>query len=728
MAERSFDPITFEVITHKMWQILKEAGYALVHVTGSPVVTDVGEHMEAFYDRDGNSALAGGGISSHIMSGSFAIKHIIREYEENPGIHEGDQFFLNDPYIASLHNADMFVMAPIFFQGERIGWTACATHTVECGGINPGGMSPSATEIYHDGVRFAGIKLVEGGILRKDILNAIKNMVRVPDLVALDTVAKIAGCNVAATKLLMLVNRYGKETVTGIFQDLIRVSEAKARARLRELPDGTWRARTYIDGDGQTEKIYRVVLSMTKEEDQITFDFTGTDAQSPGCINTSANGTLSGLFTPVVSLLFHNIEWNQGLIAPLRMILPEGTLVNPNHPASVTGGVPGGACFAVTDVTTQTICKLFAASRHREDASTQWRAGSGNCNLSGKNQYGQPYSTLVSDGMAGGTGAGVNRDGCDTGGIMVNPQAIIANVETFERIYPLRWLFRKQAVDTAGHGMFRGGLGGMIGLVPHNPKGPQHQVFFGRGKDPALVQGIFGGYPANNTWTIIVEEAGLAESVRNGNPAPEPDELSGKIRYLPTKMSRLFALTDVHYHVWEGGGGYGDPLDRTPALVSKDVIHRRISARCAKEVYGVVLDDLTGEIDETATSHLRERYRRERLKSRKTQRPNVQFYKPSTLVSADRIEAGARMTEYLEIAGDTVRCLKCGGLISPADRNYKEFVPSRERPLTVAGAWRSPTKEFVLREFYCPGCGTMLDVEMTRRGDPVLWDVSLKPC
>lgn len=725
MSDKTFDPVTYEIITHKMWQILKEAGYALVHVTGSPVVTDVGEHMEAFYDRDGNSVLAGGGISSHIMSGSFAIKHVIREYEENPGINEGDQFFLNDPYIASLHNADMFVLAPIFYQGQRIAWTACATHTVECGGINPGGMSPSAKEIYHDGVRFAGIKLVEGGRLRKDILNAIKNMVRVPDLVALDTVAKIAGCNVAATKLLMLVERYGRDTLIRIFQDLINVSEAKARARLRELPNGRWQGRTYIDGDGQTEKIYRVLLAMTKEDDNIIFDFTGTDEQSPGCINTSANGTLSGLFTPVVSLLFHNIAWNQGLVAPIKMSLPAGTLVNPNHPASVTGGVPGGACFAVTDVATQTICKLFAASQHRGDASTQWRAGSGNCNLSGRNQYGQPYSTLISDGMAGGTGAGVNRDGCDTGGIMVNPQAIIANVETFERIYPIRWLFRQQAMDTAGHGKFRGGLGGAIGLVLHNAKGPQHQVFFGRGRDPALVQGIFGGYPANNTWTIIVSEAGLREAVEKGNPTPQPDELQGKVQYLPTKTSRIFDPTDVYYHVWEGGGGYGDPLDRSLERVTKDVVYGRLSASCAERIYGVMLDPVTSAANARATEERRKKIRQERLASPDTQHPELQRERLRTAPAVSTLGSGVRMTEYLEIADNVVRCLTCGGPISPLHRNYKEFVPVRQRPLTEAGAWRTPTDTFVLREFYCPYCATMLDVEMVHKEDPFLYDVFL---
>ncbi|OGA41925.1 MAG: hypothetical protein A3G26_00065 [Betaproteobacteria bacterium RIFCSPLOWO2_12_FULL_65_110] len=725
MSERGFDPVTYEVITHKLWQILKEAGYALIHVTGSPVVTDVGEHMESFYDKDGNASLAGGGINSHLMSGSFAIKHIIREYQSNPGIYEGDQFFFNDPYIASMHNADMFVAAPIFYQGERIAWTVCVTHTVECGGINPGGMSPAATEIYHDGVRFAGIKLVEGGNLRKDVLDAIKNMVRVPDLVALDTLAKIAGCNVAARKLLMLVDRYGKDTITGIFQEVMRVSEVKARARLRELPNGTWRARTYIDGDGQTDRLYRVLLSMTKEEDELTFDFTGTDSQSPGCINCSANATLSGVFTPLVSVLFHYIEWSQGLVAPLKLVLPEGSLVNANPPASLTGGIPGGAPFAVQDVAAQTICKMLVASRYRTDASAQWRAGSGNSNLTGKNQYGQPYSTLVSDGLAGGTGAGPERDGCDTGGYMVNPQTIIANVETFERLFPIRWLFRKQAVDSAGHGKFRGGLGGESGLVLHNAKGPQHQVFFSRGKEPALVQGIFGGYPANNTQTIIVQDADLDASVRKGNPVPEADELSGRIWHLPAKISRIFAPTEVHYHVWEGGGGYGDPLERTPALVSKDVVHRRISTHCAKDVYGVVLDETTAEVDETATGALRDSYRQERLSSPETQWPKSKFNQSSAPAPAGAAENKIRMTEYLEIIGDTVRCMKCGILTSPAARNYKEFIPFRERPLTVAGAWRSPTKEFLLREFYCGGCATMLDVEMTRRGDPILWDVSL---
>jgi N-methylhydantoinase B len=250
---------------------------------------------------------------------------------------------------------------------------------------------------------------------------------------------------------------------------------------------------------------------------------------------------------------------------------------------------------------------------------------------------------------------------------------------------------------------------------------------FSRGKEPALVQGIFGGYPANNTQTIIVQDAGLEESVRKGNPVPEAEELSGPVWHLPSKISRIFAPTEVHYHVWEGGGGYGDPLGRITALVSKDVIHRRISPRCAKEVYGVVLDPQTAEVDETATRALREAYRKERLSSSDTQRPKSRF----TARSLGRAPAAAangkvRMTEYLEIVGDTVHCMKCGAPTSPADRNYKEFVPFRERPLSAAGAWRSPTKEFLLREFYCGTCATMLDVEMARRGDPPLWDVSLK--
>ncbi len=725
MSDKALDPVTYEVITHKLWQILKEAGYALIHVTGSPVVTDVGEHMESFYDKDGNAALAGGGINAHLMSGAFAIKHVIREYSDNPGIHEGDQFFFNDPYIASMHNADMFVLAPIFYKGERIAWTVCVTHTVECGGVDPGGMSPRATEIYHDGVRFAGIKLVDGGSLRKDVLDAIRNMVRVPDLVALDTLAKVAGCNVAASKLLALADRYGKDTIMAIFQEVMRVSEAKARARLRELPDGTWRARTYIDGDGQTDKIYRVLLKMTKKDDELTFDFTGTDAQSPGCINCSANATLSGVFTPLVAVLFHYIEWSQGLVAPLKLILPEASLVNANPPASLTGGIPGGAPFAVQDVCAQAICKMLVASRYRADASAQWRAGSGNSNLTGKNQYGQPYSTLVSDGLAGGTGAGPDRDGCDTGGYMVNPQTIIANVETFERLFPIRWLFRKQAIDSAGHGKFRGGLGGETGLVLHNEKGPQHQVFFARGKEPALVQGTFGGYPANNTQTIIVQDADLERSIRNGNPVPEAEELFGRVWHLPAKISRIFAPSEVHYHVWEGGGGYGDPLERSPERVSKDVVHRRISPECAKEIYGVVLDPQTAQVDEAGTRALREDYRKARLASPETQRPKSKFTPSPAKAGAQTPGNAIRMTEYLEIVGDTVRCMKCGTLTSPADQNYKDYIPYRERPLSVAGRWRSTTAEFLLREFYCSGCATMLDVEMTRRGDPALWDVSL---
>ena len=170
---RRLDPVRYEIFRHRLFHILEEGRLAMKMVSGSPVVVEGGETMCALYASDGTPILTAAGILLHCTGAMDFIRKAIEWFEEDPGIHDGDSFFFNDPYIGGQHLPDQMVVKPVFYQGKRIAWTGSMMHTPETGGIEPGGMSPSAREIFHEGVRIRGLKIVEGGKFRKDVFQTI---------------------------------------------------------------------------------------------------------------------------------------------------------------------------------------------------------------------------------------------------------------------------------------------------------------------------------------------------------------------------------------------------------------------------------------------------------------------------------------------------------------------------------------------------------------------------
>jgi len=199
-SKHSLDPITFEVIRHRLWQITNEMGAALIHVSGSPVVTQVNDIMTGIFLPGGEPVSFGPYVVLHFGCNPFAIGAIIDQCGADPGINPDDMFIVNDPWYGAAHQNDVVIAAPLHQQEKLVGWTACMAHQLDVGAMTPGGFTAGAREVYQEGIRFPPVKLVEGGKLRKDIFNIFLNNVRVRE-VALDLKGQIAANNVAKKRI-----------------------------------------------------------------------------------------------------------------------------------------------------------------------------------------------------------------------------------------------------------------------------------------------------------------------------------------------------------------------------------------------------------------------------------------------------------------------------------------------------------------------------------------------
>ncbi|MFA7279455.1 MAG: hydantoinase B/oxoprolinase family protein [Sterolibacterium sp.] len=600
------DPITFSIIRHRLFRVIEEAVITLKHVSGTAITNEGHDLMVSLYRADGSLLMGGVGFLHHLTSAAEACKAIIRRFEGQ--INEGDLFLLNDPYTAALHTSDIYLVSPIHHQGKLIAWSASFVHVYDIGAMNPGGFAPDANDIFTEGFSSPGLKLVDRGQMRQDVWDTILNMVRGPQMVALDLRSMIACNNVAKDRMLALVNKYGEQTVDEAGRLLIEQSEKQLRKRLRELPDGQWQSRQYLDVKGDISK---VVLTMTKTIDSLVFDFTGSSPQSKYSLNCTKWASLGGLFAPLFPLLCYDITWNEGVIRPITMIAPEGSIVNCTRPAPVSVATVG-AIQSVNNAACSAIGKMLAASDiYAEQASAVWHANHFAIFMFGVNQRGGESIGILTETFAGSGGARTFADGVDVGGEIPNPISRMANVETIEASFPVRYLFRRRLEDSGGAGKFRGGTGGEMAIVPHDaPTGGIHYVLSCKGSKFPMSDGLGGGYPgAVNDYVWV----------HTPNDVESSETFAQSLKAIPGTKEPIswgvFPLMgkDSLYLRWNGGGGVGDPLERPAAKVTDDVADSVVSTSAASQLYGVVMTD--GKLDEGATATSRSALKHARMNS-----------------------------------------------------------------------------------------------------------------
>jgi N-methylhydantoinase B len=601
LPAESVDPITFEILSHRLYQIAKEMGTTLERVGGTVNTTQQKDYMAALYRADGEILSAGESIGMHMACGGFAVKKILERFGAD-GVTPDDVFLFNDPYVAAVHQSDLFMISPIHHQGRLVAWSATFVHVMDIGALSPGGNSPGATEIYHEGIRIAGIKLIEGGKFRQDLFDMIINMTRQPTMVGLDLKCEIAANNVAKSRVQEMFARFGPELIDAVTRKMIQHAEDVLRKRIVEIPDGRWKEAGAIEAD----ETWKVQLELSKVGDRLIFDFTGSDPQAQKGINLPYHATFGVCFSAVLSTLAYDLPKNHGIFRPIEVIAPKGTIVNPLPPAPVSMNTTSGAKI-VLYAASSTLMQALATHERWKSEVMAMTVGRRNVRHAGINQYGTYYVSNLSQTPIDGGGARSFQDGVDSGGGTKS----CPNVEWIERNFPVLYLFRRHAKDSAGAGKYRGGVGAETAFAINDaPERKIKGVAYGVVGIKNSGQGVFGGYPGAPAVVELSKGTKLRERIVQGSALDRIEDMGGQMNSLPYCN---FELTedDVLYTRQSSGGGYGDPLERDVEMVLQDVVLGLVSTEAARDVYGVIVGG--DKIDIDATEKLRNSMRAARL-------------------------------------------------------------------------------------------------------------------
>ena len=348
------DPVTFEIIWHKLMQLAEEMGIAYFRTTASHVVITGTDASSAIMTPEAEAVALGPFIVTQGNVLPLIVKSVKEQCAEKPGIGPGDVFICNDPYAGAIHQPDIASVAPIFHDGEIVAWVGTSGHQVDNGGSEPGGFSVSATEIHQEGLRIPPVKLVEAGVIREDLLRWIDNQVRDP-LVALDVRAQVATINVGVRRMEEMLERYGVEDLGGTMRGIIDYAEERFKHRMRSLPDGRWTQTQYIDHDGHAPNIYKVECAVEKRGDRLIVDFAGSSANAKGIINATYAGLNAGTLSAAFILLAHDLPWNAGVRRCIELRAAPGTVNNSAYPAPCTM-----ATISATIVTIDAVWSCFA--------------------------------------------------------------------------------------------------------------------------------------------------------------------------------------------------------------------------------------------------------------------------------------------------------------------------------------------------------------------------------
>jgi len=725
MASRALklNPVKYEMFLHRLWAIGEEGRTSIQKVTSSPIVSQGGECMASFYTADGVMVLACSGHLRFAAATSDAIKKLVEWFGKRPGFYDGDQIFFNDPYIAGAHTFDMMIIKPVFHRGKRIAWVASSIHTADTGGVLRG----LASEIYHEGIRIQGLKVVEKGEFREDVFRSLTQQCRDPEYVGMDVKSQVASNNILARRYLELVEKFGPEFVFAAGRKIVDDAERLARARLRGLPDGRWLSRVFGAAwdrkDGEM-KPYQIVCSMTKRGEGLSLDFTGSSSQMSDSTNSTLTGTTAQIAVVLTDFLFWDVPWSDGRLRPVAVNVPEGTILNCRFPAACgeapTVGVQ--AKIAVSDC----IARMLYSGGHK-DINAPWQAvwygGGPGFFYGGHNRSGLVVAQGLYDGHGAGLGATPTRDGVHCGGNMNIPSGGISDVERIEMQYPFIYFTRNLHRDGGAPGKYAGGAGSFrIYMIYGSQDCSVSYRPYSRMPEGV---GLAGGHPAGiGGIRAIFETAGspIMPRLRSGSYPTQPEEIEsgewGSVNH-PKEMHGRVPLPEfcIVADFVPGGSGYGDPLDREPDRVARDVRVGIVSPRIANEVYGVVLRRENYPPDREATAKRRREIRDHRLREGKPHAGST-----SGLSESIRGVAGWKETlrfhEVLAVmqhkAVQVIGCVRCGHLFCRAKDNYKRFALRRARDLLELAHRTVPSGESYIGgyyEYYCPGCATLLQVD-----------------
>ncbi|MFQ5897770.1 MAG: hydantoinase B/oxoprolinase family protein [Candidatus Methylomirabilia bacterium] len=628
----TIDPITFEVIREALSSIVREMRVNLVRTSYSSILYEGEDFSCVLMDADAQIVAMSRGQDHplHIVPVAWSMRAVREKFGTE--IHPGDIFLHNDPYTGGTHLNDLAMISPLFADGQLFLFPVVRAHWGDVGGMTAGSLSGAVTEIYQEGVRIPPVKVYERGSPNQAVLDLLFANMRVAKDREGDFRAMVGTCRKAAERVESLMARYGVSTLRASIRELLDRAERRMRQRIRELPDGDYRYEAYLEGGRDRLEPLLIRARVTVAGDSVTVDLTGSAPQTAGPTNVGPAMAATGAFTILKAFLDPGGEINSGAFRPLTVIAPEGTVVNARLPAPC-----GGMVEVKYAVESAVMGALAQATRGK--VTGDLKGGGNHCYVGGMDP--RTGSTFIFyEYPAGGTGAFEGGDGNNAVRTFTESDiTTIQPVEAVEQKYPLRVERLTLRADSGGDGRWRGGLGlrREVRLLA-----PQAQLSVLAEKAVLPPYGVCGGgRGAPNRFTVI----------RNGEEI-QPSAVPGKVSGFPLGAGDVVVMES------SGGGAYGDPLERDPALVARDVADGVISPGKAEGAYGVSLRE--GVVDQAETRKLRERL--------ELARPTIQL----RYLDDREYKAGRRVCRLTRASANRLR-LNEGDIV--------EFVTPRGAPL-----------------------------------------------
>ncbi|MCE4622600.1 MAG: hydantoinase B/oxoprolinase family protein [Desulfurococcales archaeon] len=546
------DKLTVEVIKNAAIYASEEMGIVLRNTAYSPNIKDRLDHTCAIYTPRGELVAQAEHIPVHIGSMAVGVRNALRYLEENSiYLEPGDIVMVNDPFIAGTHLNDIMLIKPVYYNDKLVALVANKAHHVDVGGMTPGSIGGGARELLQEGIVIPPIKVVERGVLQREIIELIKSNVRTPEYFEGDLKAQIASLNVGERRVIELAERYGHEKLLEAWGEILDYTERYTRARISGLKiTGRWSAKDYIELDSQ-DAVIRVTLNIAG--DYIRVDYSGTSPQVDEPVNAVYGVTVAATIYALKAVIDPDLPVNHGFFRAVEIYAPPGSLVNPHRGAPVSGGNTETS-QRIVDVVFRA---LAGALPERVPAAS---CGSMTNVMIGGYSNGRRWAFYET--VACGQGARPGLDGVD--GVHTNmTNTLNTPIERLEAEYPILFVKYEFRPDSEGPGKYRGGLGVTRAFM--------------------LVEG-------KATLTIVAERCrhrpwGL---MGGGEAAPASHYVvrrSGKVVELGCKNSIVLSAGDIVYINTPGGGGYGDPCLRDGTMVLRDIEEGKISLDRAIPIY-----------------------------------------------------------------------------------------------------------------------------------------------
>jgi N-methylhydantoinase A len=577
------DPVVLALMQNRLDQITKHMGWVMTRTARSTIFSQSHDFSCYITTPDGTLVANADGIPIHTGGGGFAVRALLRRFGSR--LRPGDVFILSDPYVAGgNHLPDWVIARPIWVDGADgdqviAGFCCNRAHQSDIGGGLAGTYNPEATEIWHEGIRLPVMRLVDRGEVRDDVWELLLINSRTPELLDGDLLAMLGSTQIGAERVAALVDELGAEPYLDYLDGVLDHADRRMRAAIAELPDGVYFGEDHSDNDCFVKVDIPIVCTLTVEGDQITADFTGSGDQITGFKNSSIANTYSSVYLAIASFFDPNIPRNEGTYRGVTIIAPEGSIVNALPPAPMTMNT----VYVAHEIVTSVWQALAQADPQR--ACAGW-SKTMHGHVTGKRDDGTTWVMYHWHAM-GTPGATAERDGFAQMGHLISLGGLdMPNLEFHEQMYPVRYICQEQRSDNAGPGARRGGTG--IRYVADVLQ-PATWSFRAEGLDTPSGYGVEGGMTGGVglEWIAPVNET-----------ADGPEFIPPKYGVRKMGPARMIAETP-------GGGGWGDPFDRDPEKVLRDVRDGVVSVAGAAADYGVAIASDGRTIDSAATAALR---------------------------------------------------------------------------------------------------------------------------